>query len=125
VPPPQGVAGEARLRGTGFVTTVKSLLLLSVSIHPLALRTAPCELVNAVPLFTDAPPSALFAAPYETKSRIRASGKVQGVAVAPHSSAVVVLVKATLPLVPDILRLVVTTSGVTGSGAPAVPAGPA
>ena len=124
-PPPQGVKGEDVLRGTGLVTTVKSLLLLSVSVHPLPLRTLPCVLTNAVPLFTGTPPSALFEVPYATKSMIRGSGKEQGVAVAPQPSVAVVLVKATLPLVPEIVRLVVTTSGVTGSAVPAVPVGPA
>ena len=55
--------GEVLLRGTGAVTTSKSLLLLSVSVQPLVFRTAPCVLTNAVPLFTVVFPSPLLEAP--------------------------------------------------------------
>ena len=65
----------------------------------------------------------MFAVPHATRSMIFGFGKVQGVAVPPQVFGSIPLVtRATLPLVPDIVRLVVVSSGVTGNGAPAVPA---
>ena len=87
----------------------KSLRLLSVSAHPPFLRTAPLVVVKAG---VDAPPSALFAVPHATRSMICALGRVHGVAVAPHVFGASPFTSATLPFVPDMLRLVVLASGV-------------
>ena len=116
--------GEVLFRGTGAVTTSKSLLLLSVSVQPLVLRTAPCVLTKAVPLFTVVLPSPLLEAPYETKSMIPVAGKPHGVAVAPHPSPVAPFTKATFPEPALNDKLVVVKSAVTGKSAPAVPTVP-
>jgi len=50
---------------------------------------------------------------------------LHGIAVDPHSLMPnPAVVNATLPFMADILRLVVTASGVTGNGMPAVPTVP-
>src|SRR5688572_12847348 len=101
---PQKTAAEEELRGTGADTTSKSLLLLSVSWQPLVFLTDPCELVNAAPLFTLAPPSALLAVPHATRSTIMECGRVHGVAVAPHPKEEAWLERTTLPDEADIVK---------------------
>ena len=119
------------LRGTGAVTTSKSLLLLFVSWQPPTLRTPPWVDVRAAPLLTDVPPSPLPAVPFPaapqaTQSTIYVSCVAsQGVAVAPQVlSGSRPVTRATLPFVPDIFKLPVIASGVTGKAAPALPAVP-
>src|ERR1043166_496832 len=121
-PPTQVTAADAVLRGIGPVMMSKSLLLLSVSWQPLFFRTFPCVLTSEAPPLVAAPPSALFAVPYATRSIMSALGSVQGVAVAPQTFGwKAAVTSATLPFVAERLRFVVVSSGVTGNGLPPDP----
>src|SRR5205085_3700123 len=116
------VAPVRGARPAAVVATVKSLKLLFVSWQPALLRSGPDDALMAVPSLTDCPPSPLFDVPYATRSRMRESGSVHGVAVAPQPRAVPVVAKATLPEVPDMFSVAPPSmSVVVGRPEPAVP----
>lgn len=74
-PPEQIAIGVDRLRGAGAITTLKSKLFLSVSVHPAPFLTDPWDEFTFDPLLTEVPPSPFPAvpfpaAPYATQSII-------------------------------------------------------
>src|SRR4051812_41739603 len=125
VGPVQECAGDALVRGTRpvpVVATVKSRLLLSLSVQPDALRTPPFVESSATLLLMVVPPSPLLATPHAARSAMLAFGSVHSVAVAPQARLALILARATLPLAADMLRLPEVRSAV--NVAPSVPAPP-
>src|SRR5207244_802337 len=106
--------GEDELRGTGPLTTVKSLELLSVSVVPPPLRTAPVVVLSAA----TAVPSGQFEVPYATLSTSVPETSE------PHATfAFSALNRPTLPDVALIFAGLVE-GGVLGRGRPELPTVP-
>src|SRR5262249_31968598 len=111
-PPPHGAGAVAEFRAAG-VAAAKSVLLLSVSVHPAPARCAESELLSVGAGPAPSKHSAVFD-PYPTKSTMDAlDGQ-------PPVKAVVADTSATLAFVWLMLKFVPTTSA-AGSGAPVAP----
>ena len=107
---PQVTAVDALFRGAG-AATVKSVLLLLVSVHPLVLRIAAVVLLNTAV----AAPSKQIEDPKPTRSITLAVGQ--------PDKAVIPVTNATLPLVADIAISLPADGAASGVGnaAPVAP----
>src|SRR5262249_50907639 len=116
-PPEHGFNADAVLRGAG-APTVKSELLLLLSVQPPFLRSAAVVLLR----IGVAAPSKKSAPSYPTRSRISAGCvPLQGFVPPLQPRVTAVETKATFPPVADIAIGVASTRSAVGSGAP-VPA---